>query len=503
MIWQMSAPYLVNPNWNSMNTKKIIFNIFKKRHFLSIVIFALLAATVIPAKIFSTFTDSFYDEILLNISDDAKRVANHIYSRHFKEKITHSLNTDMRYIVEDFSVYRIKYFGKDGYILAATNPKDLGQKNTHDYFYEKVAKGEVVYKVVKKGNATLENAVYERDVVEIYIPIMRNGIFNGSFELYYDISTKIDRFEKLKWQLLAIQTLIVLLVLLGVFFLLFYASKSDLQQDLSQQELKNLNMTLVQQVEYEVSERMKVIREKAEQYEMLVQQSKMAAMGEMIGAIAHQWKQPLNAISFPIEDLPEMYENGELNANTIQELCNNVMDQVLFMSQTIDDFRNFFKPSQEKQPFIACETITSVYQMFYKQFEEKNIAMVIHPHGHFHLYGYPNEFKQVVLNILGNAKDVIGERGVRKGVIECTFEKREEMGIIRIKDNGGGIPEELLPDKIFESYFTTKNEHNGTGIGLYISKTIIETHMRGKLWVHNTDNGAEFVIELPLAKQQP
>jgi len=265
-------------------------------------------------------------------------------------------------------------------------------------------------------------------------------------------------------------------------------------------ELKKMNETLAERVELEVAERIRVEKEKKEQEELLVQQSKMAAMGEMISAISHQWRQPLNVISLYAQDIEEVIEYYEKPEEELKKIGKNIVAQVDFMMQTMEDFKNFFRPSKEMHPFTACESISEVINMFQELYRTHNIQIVIHPHEHYIVFGYPNEFKQAILNILSNARDVIIEKGIKNGTIDCFFEQRDGYGIIRIRDNGGGIKEELLPDKIFEAYITTKGEE-GTGIGLRISKSIIESNMNGKLWVHNVVGGAEFVIELPLAKK--
>jgi len=263
-------------------------------------------------------------------------------------------------------------------------------------------------------------------------------------------------------------------------------------------ELRRLNETLAEQVETEVTARIAVQEEKKAQEELLLQQSKMAAMGEMIGAIAHQWNQPLNVIALIVQNFAEDYRDGEVDEKQVEKLENQLIEQVRFMSQTMNDFRNFFKPSKEKTVFAACESAGSVAKLLKPQFDKHRVTVTIHPHEHFQVNGYPNEFKQVVLNILNNARDVFEEKK-QAGQIDLLFEHDEAYGTIRIRDNGGGVPETLLPEKLFEPYVTTKGE-KGTGIGLQICKTIIEKNMGGNLSVQNVENGAEFVIRLPLFK---
>lgn len=230
---------------------------------------------------------------------------------------------------------------------------------------------------------------------------------------------------------------------------------------------------------------------------MLIQQSKMAAMGEMMAAIAHQWKQPLNAISLIADYLLDQIESNTLTNEKLAKHLYKTSQQVVFLNDTINDFRNFFKPSTEKKRFLPGESLKSVKEMFQDHFEKYNVTIDIHEYDIFETEGYLNEFIQVALNLFNNSRDVLLEKGRRDGRIDCFITREGDTGILRIRDNGGGIPEELLPDRLFEPYVTTKGE-GGTGIGLQISKTIIESKMSGRLRAHNVDEGAEFVIELPV-----
>ncbi|MBF0467027.1 MAG: PAS domain S-box protein [Nitrospirae bacterium] len=267
------------------------------------------------------------------------------------------------------------------------------------------------------------------------------------------------------------------------------------QRKRMEKELKTLNEHLMAQVATGI--------EKIRTHEqMLIQQSKMAAMGEMIGLIAHQWKQPINAVGLSIQDLRDAYTYGEVDDKYIDNLIGSTMQQISFMAKTIDDFRNFFMPSKNKVTFNVKTTIEELLLMFTHIFIRSKIGISMKAEQDAILVtdGYPNEFKQVVLNILNNSKDAILSRKQNvpeiQGNIEINISNDEDKSkiIVSIKDNGGGIPEDII-EKIFEPYFTTK-ENEGTGVGLYMSKTIIETNMGGKLSVRNVDDCAEFLITL-------
>lgn len=242
------------------------------------------------------------------------------------------------------------------------------------------------------------------------------------------------------------------------------------------------------------------------QEQLLVQQSKMAAMGEMIGSIAHQWRQPLNALALLIQDIEEAHFCGEINDKYITSTVSDAMKQINHMSVTIDDFRNFFRPSKQKTKINVPSAVLEVISLMASQISNNSISVDFSCGAErgksdcdIYVDGYFNEFKHVIMNILNNAKDEIVKvqnREQRSGLISISV--TSENGIVRIsvKDTGEGIPAEFS-DRIFEPYFTTKNPDKGTGIGLYMAKVIIENNMGGRLYALNREEGgAEFIIEL-------
>ena len=269
------------------------------------------------------------------------------------------------------------------------------------------------------------------------------------------------------------------------------------------EELAAINLSLEEKVKFEVAERLKVEGEKITQEKLLVQQSKMAEMGEMLGVIIHQWKQPLNAIALTAQNIELVNEDFFEEPNKdLTEIEESIVHQVVFMSDTMNYFRNFFMPTDHKTTFRACEVINEIKTMFSGAFAKKDVRIEIADHKHFDTFGKKNEFSQVILNILTNAKDALLANEIEDKLITCHFESNDQYNIIKIKDNAKGIPDELLPDKLFEPYVTTKGE-KGTGIGLQISKMIIEHNFKGKIWAHNVDGSAEFVIELPVILNEP
>jgi signal transduction histidine kinase len=165
------------------------------------------------------------------------------------------------------------------------------------------------------------------------------------------------------------------------------------------------------------------------------------------------------------------------------------------MSTTIDDFRSFFKPTKRKKKFNVNKIIRDSLSLVDTSFKHSNISITVNGKEEIVLEGFPNEYSQVVLNILDNAKDAIVEKGV-KGEIGIDIFHESDAAVVKIRDNGGGIPEDIL-DMIFDPYFTTKKGRKGTGLGLYLSKVIIEDHMNGFIDVQSTGNGTEFKISTP------
>ncbi len=253
-------------------------------------------------------------------------------------------------------------------------------------------------------------------------------------------------------------------------------------------ELQEINSKLEQKIE----EAIKKIRQKDQQ---LFQQSRLAQMGEMISMIAHQWRQPLSAISAASASINLKAKLNKLDNETAIELSDKISGYSQHLSSTIDDFRDFFKTKKNKENTSYKEVIESVLGIVEISMKNKNIKLVKKLNSDLTFYTFPNELKQVVLNLLKNAEDVLIERDIKDPQI--IIETNDN--ILSISDNGGGIPEDIL-DKIFDPYFSTKTKKDGTGLGLYMSKIIIEEHCGGKLRVKNSEIGAVFEIILPIEK---
>jgi C4-dicarboxylate-specific signal transduction histidine kinase len=237
------------------------------------------------------------------------------------------------------------------------------------------------------------------------------------------------------------------------------------------------------------------IAEMRQKDQMLIQQGRLAAMGEMIHNIAHQWRQPLNNIGLIIQNIQLSYATNSLTSEEMDSEVANVMGVIMHMSRTIDDFRNFFRSDKEMHDFVIRHAVEHALEFVGATLASCNVQVDLRIDEDITISGYQNEYAQVLLNILGNARDVLVERKIAEPCITIGVSGKNGRSVVTIHDNGGGIDEDVQP-KIFDPYFTTKEQGKGTGIGLYMSKAIIEQNMGGSLTVRNVDGGAEFRIEV-------
>jgi len=245
----------------------------------------------------------------------------------------------------------------------------------------------------------------------------------------------------------------------------------------------------------ETFERLSAVETLRVKEQMLIQQSRQAALGEMIGNIAHQWRQPLNALGLFTQRLGFFYGSPSFNKDFLDTSVAKSMEIIQYMSKTIDDFRNFFQPDKDKVDFNVSCAIKNTLSLLEGSFQNPNISIDIVEKDNLIINGFQNEFAQVLLNILINARDAIIERVVDNARVTITICCEDGSAIVTVADNAGGIPEDVIT-KVFDPYFTTKGPQQGTGVGLFMSKNIIEKNMGGRLTVRNTDSGAEFRIEV-------
>ncbi len=253
-------------------------------------------------------------------------------------------------------------------------------------------------------------------------------------------------------------------------------------------QLEALNQSLESRVAESVTE----LRKKDD---LLIQQGRLAAMGEMINNIAHQWRQPLNNIGLIVQSLQLAYKTGTLTDEDMHTGIANTLQLLQQMSGTIDDFRNFFSQEKTLQLFSVNDAVKRSLNFMLPALKNSGISVHCEPAEEVTAEGFAGEYVQALLNILTNAKDVLHERRVPNPAITIHILRDNGRSVVLVADNGGGIAEEMLA-KVFDPYFTTKSKTSGTGIGLFMSKMILEKNMDGSLTVCNAGQGAEFRIVL-------
>ncbi|MFA9374481.1 MAG: sensor histidine kinase, partial [Poseidonibacter sp.] len=233
----------------------------------------------------------------------------------------------------------------------------------------------------------------------------------------------------------------------------------------------------------------------------LFEQAKNAQMGEMIGNIAHQWRQPLSTISVLASGLKMQKEFNLLDDKILIESLDGILKSTNYLTETIDTFKDYIKEDRTLEKVVLQDRINKALDIVKSSLKNNHIKLIsnindIKPIETMLIIG---ELSQVIINILNNAKDIMVEKNIKDRWIEINIQEIDNKAILTIEDNGGGIPEKVLP-KIFDPYFTTKHKSQGTGLGLHMSKEIIEKHLYGKLYAKNSENGAIFYIELSIVK---
>ena len=260
----------------------------------------------------------------------------------------------------------------------------------------------------------------------------------------------------------------------------------------SEENYRRLNETLEERIKKAVDE----LREKDR---VLIIQGRQAVMGELISNIAHQWRQPLNMLGLLAQELPMTYKMGTFTKELLEANVAMTMKIIQQMSQTIEDFRSYSQPDRVKTDFKVLQVIAKTLSLLEGSFNAHRIRTEVEHEGDPVVNGYPNEYSQVLLNILINARDAfLAGKAASPSIVIRVFCENGST-VVTVTDNAGGIPPEIV-DKIFEPYFTTKGPEQGTGIGLFMSKTIIEKNMNGVLSARNTGVGAEFRIKMQTAE---
>ncbi len=375
--------------------------------------------------------------------------------------------------------------------------KQLEEKNftkifLQDYYVANLTASKEIINYLKYENMNKffqENEYLIKDEkLIVNIPIIEEGINLANILIFKNLDeidiSEINEFKKHSFYYL-------------IFFLIFiYLSIFIIAYYLYSKRLKELNISLQKTIEYE-------IMKNDEKNRILFQQNKMAAMGEMIGNIAHQWRQPLSVITVLASSLKVKKELDILEEKDYLESYNLILETANYLSNTIDDFQYYFSPNKNKNSFNTKNLIDKSLKLSSMEFKEHNIN-VIKNIEEFEALNFENELLQVVINILNNAKDELIKKDAKRYIFIDLF-KEDKNIIIKIKDNAGGIDKNVI-DRVFEPYFTTKHKSKGTGIGLYMCQEIIVKHIEGTIQVSNEiyeyENeefiGAKFEITLAL-----
>jgi len=401
-----------------------------------------------------------------------------------------------------------------GFVVFTINPKYfLAQirriMDINAYIYFDNSKFKILFSLAKDKkiehyikNSNLLNLKETRNDGKDYLPyiIHGKGIDRSSdFKIIFlkDISHWKDIIRKAILQSIIVMVLLILVmvIVINYGFDIILRQLDELNQKLvkSQSELKELNRDLQLRVQKEIGLKLKKQKEAHEKERILIHQSKLASMGEMIGNIAHQWRQPLTELSSILIYMEIFFERGKLTKERLESNIEDANIQINFMSKTIDDFRNFFSSGKQKEYLKISTPFAKVEKLISASLKNNGIKFTLEIRDDFDIFVYPNEMTQALLNLISNAKDVLVQRETEDACI-CISSYRDNNGcVIEVKDNAGGVKTDPI-EKIFEPYFSTKHATSGTGIGLYMTKIIIEKNNAGKIVVNNDANGAIFKI---------
>lgn len=338
----------------------------------------------------------------------------------------------------------------------------------------------------------LSNETYETEINE-YKRIHLEKLSNTEIvDKTLEIKIKLHEEEEKKFKKFLFTATGVILIFMILFTFLMLSIIRDVVKKYKKQvqNRENALESLNQNLSLKVQQGIEQAKQKDKK---ILEQAKLARIGSMISMIAHQWRQPLSQLSGILMELETTTRFKKVDNNYILNAIDKSDKMIEFMSNTIDDFRNFYKPDKKKEDFYVSNACKKAINIIDATLENLGINLILDIKDDKKIFGYPTEFSQVILNIISNAKDILIERNIKNPKIEINIESKGVLSIITIKDNAGGIEEKNL-EQIFDPYYSTKDSSKGTGLGLYISKLIIERNMGGDLSVSNNSEGAVFKI---------
>ena len=497
--------------------KNLNGEIKKFYYFIAFVVLALsvLTATIFLAIDFKDTNRKIHNLIFQRMLGEVKSITDN-YKQHILEFLPKDSNNWYEYLKTHPKI-RI-HLQKDMELLSTKNIKYiyfLGVKNGRLVFFadgskeDKAEFGEVFEPIQAKEYEKLKPHFFlHKKVRGLYLTYINPIVIDGKLKgmIVADVPVRFLHFVKflinnlskpVNW-ILAFSFILVALLFSFAYF--DYKRERELVQktkELAQanEKLEKLNNELKkmnEELEEKVKEKVQEIRNKDV---IILNQSKLAALGEMLNMIAHQWRQPLNSLSAFAITIQMKYEFGELEDKECLEFAKFVEAQTQKMSEIIDDFMNFAKPNEEKEEFNLKDVIEEVIKIVEVQLKNHNIKVEIDLSTDEKIKSYKKELSHVLLNLISNARDALDNIEKDDKWIKIYTQNDGNYIKIIVEDNGGGIAKEIK-DRIFEPYFTTKDKSKGTGLGLYMSKKIVEERLGGVLEFENTKDGAKFVIKL-------
>ena len=501
-----------------------MLNIIRNRFYFIIFSFGFTILILIPIIVSTVIIPSFKTQVINNVVAESKRVATHLSnSIDYKNKNIDEIDMLVNQELKEFQILKIHYFDKDGKVIYSTLRDNIGTLNTRTYFHNIVKKGNIYYKIGQKGGKTSENEDIEVSLIEIYIPIMKNGKFEASFELYYDISKVENDFFTLSRDVTIINSMIALLLAIIMFVMLYNASKNNIRKEQLLKHNLKINKNLIEFQENLKDKTLELLAtngtlnssviQLARTQEQLIQAQEIANKARknaeeanreksmFLANISHELKTPLNGISGLVYLSKLRVQDKEVSKNlsSIQDYSETLLRMI---SDLLDSSKTDAKYlTIEKSTFNLNDMLESLKQLYKMQCSNKNIEFELHYDKDIplNLISDPVRLHQVITNLLNNAIKFTHQGKVRLDAqIQSSNEKQIKMKFI-VKDDGIGIKEEELKN-IFKPFYQTKESLNyyagGSGLGLNISQKIVE-QLDGIIWADSViDKGSSFFVLL-------
>ena len=428
-----------------------------------------------------------------------------------KEQIKYNIFYPKDYgfdMYSDFLITNIDKYNNDYNIVEKFKKASL---KGWEYAYNNIEKSvDIIFEKYNTQNLSKEELIFEANELKklSYLNISRlgdmkqekvqriydlynvMGYINNEFKIdnfiVYDKKSRLEKWLYLKFEehfglSLLWKILLIIFIIIGIFvyrqyFIIKLNKRLKNLVNIKTNRLKIMNKKLATRIKKELDKHQEKDR-------ILAQQQKMVAMGQMIENIAHQWRQPLSVISTSASGLKLKKQLNILEDEELIKSIDKIVDTAKYLSDTIDDFRYFFKPQKDKTKFSLAKNIEKSLSFLEATLKENSIKVEF-DYEDIDIIAYETELIQVFINIINNSKDAFIEKKIEDRVIFISIKKFPNRILIEIKDNAGGVEEDIL-DKVFEPYFTTKHQYNGTGIGLYMSNQIIKTHLNGDIFMKN------------------